>query len=390
MPIYHDPKYRKQYPMTNTNPTQVTSPTSPTQKTGEIEIDFLELARKLWENRRFILKVTSIFAAIGLFVAIFSAKEYTSSITMVPQLSDAKSKVGGLAGLAAMAGVNLGDMGGGDVLSPTIYPKLMDNVLLKRDLMYSKFKFKEVEHPISLYDYYTNPNYQPFNLFATVTKYTLGLPGVIIRVFTGDKDGAKMKMENNGLIQLTVKENRVAKLLSKNIVLLIDEKEGTLGLSVTMPEAEVSTAVVVRTQELLQKYITDFKVDKVRRNMLFIGERYAESKTTYESKQRELGIFRDVNRNMISALARTQEEKLVGEYNLLYSVYVELAKQYEQARITVKDESPVLTIIQPAFIPNRAQKPNKMLMLLGFCFLGFVSSSSIITFRYFGGKFKPK
>ena len=99
--------------MIDTNKPQETSPTSPTKKSGEIEIDLLEPARKLWDNRRFILKVTAMFAAIGLFVAIFSAKEYTSSVTMVPQLGDGKSKAGGMAGLAAMAGVNLGDMGGG-------------------------------------------------------------------------------------------------------------------------------------------------------------------------------------------------------------------------------------------------------------------------------------
>ena len=82
---------RKNTTMIDNNKPKETSPTSPTKKSGEIEIDLLELARKLWDNRRFIVKVTAIFAAIGLFVAIFSAKEYTSSVTMVPQLGDGKS-----------------------------------------------------------------------------------------------------------------------------------------------------------------------------------------------------------------------------------------------------------------------------------------------------------
>ena len=174
--------------MIDTNKPQETSPTPPTKKSGEIEIDLLEIARKLWDNRRFILKVTAIFAAVGLFVAIFSAKEYTSSVTMVPQLSDGKSKAGVLAGLAAMAGVNLGDLGGGSELSPTIYPKIMASVPFKKDLMQTKVKFENMPHEITLYDYYTNSEYQPFNLLSTIKKYTIGLPGVILKAVKGNSD----------------------------------------------------------------------------------------------------------------------------------------------------------------------------------------------------------
>ena len=87
-------------------------------KSKEIEIDFFGLAQKTWNRRKFILKVIAIFAVIGLVVAISAPKEFTSSVTMVPQLNNSKGNAGGLAGLAAMAGINLGDMGGGEALSP--------------------------------------------------------------------------------------------------------------------------------------------------------------------------------------------------------------------------------------------------------------------------------
>ena len=46
---------------------------------GENEIDLIEVARKLWAKRKFILKVTLVFACLGILVALFSAKEYTAS-----------------------------------------------------------------------------------------------------------------------------------------------------------------------------------------------------------------------------------------------------------------------------------------------------------------------
>jgi hypothetical protein len=373
--------------MTDTHNTKETSTKElNAPKSGEIEIDLLELARKLWDNRMFILKVTAIFAAIGLFVAIFSAKEYTSSVTMVPQLGDGKSKAGGLAGLAAMAGVNLGDMGGGgDVLSPTIYPKIMASVPFEKELMYTKVKFDNIPHEITLYDYYTNEDYQPFSLFGTIKKYTIGLPGVVIKAIKGEKSEKGVGSRESKYLRLSQKEDAIAKILSSKVSLAINEKEGTLNLTANMPEALVSTQVVEAARLLLQKYITDFKVDKVKQNLDFIQQRYNEAKRNFEQKQMQLAAFKDGNRNVILASAQTTGERINAEYTLLYSVYSELAKQLEQAKIKVKDATPVLTVIEPAVVPNIKNKPNRPMILVVYSFLGFffgVVGVFIISFLY--------
>ena len=369
--------------MTDTNNTKeslVKEVASP--KFGEIEIDLLEIARKLWDNRKFILKVTAIFVVIGLFVAIFSAKEYTSSVTMVPQIGDGKSKAGGLAGLAAMAGVNIGDaLGGGDVLSPTIYPKIMASVPFQKELMQTKVKFENIPYEITLYDYYTNEDYQAFNLFGTIKKYTIGLPGVIIKAIKGDGSSLPVTRNSFPYLQLSQKESAVAKLLSSKVSLTITPKEGTLNLTANMPEALVSTQVVEASRLLLQKYITAFKVDKVKQNLDFIQQRYNEAKRNFEQKQIQLAAFKDGNRNVILASAQTTGERINAEYSLLYSVYSELAKQLEQAKIKVKDATPVLTVVEPAFIPNKPVKPKKIMVLFMFTFVGFLLSLAIIIFK---------
>jgi LPS O-antigen subunit length determinant protein (WzzB/FepE family) len=372
------PKYRKHSKMTNTNTKETSTKELTAPKSGEIEIDLLELARKLWDNRRFILKVTAIFAAIGLFVAIFSAKEYTSSVTMVPQISDGKSKAGGLAGLAAMAGVNLGDMGGGDVLSPTIYPKIMQSVPFQKDLMQTKVKFDNISTEITLYDYYTNDDFQPFNLFTSIRKYTIGLPGVIIKAVKGEDRESGVGSRESKYLRMSAKETRVAKVLFAQVSLATNEKEGTLMLTANMPEALASTQVVEATRLLLQKYITEFKIDKVKQNMEFIAERYTEAKRNFELKQQQLAAFRDGNRNVISAMTQAQGERLNGEYSLYYGVYSELAKQLEQAKIKVKDAQPILTVIEPAVVPNRKSNPNTPLILIGFAFLGGACGCALI------------
>lgn len=349
----------------------------------EIEIDLFDLAQKIWDNRRFILKVTTIFAIVGLFIAIFSAKEYTSNVMMVPQLGDGKSKAGGLAGLAAMAGVNIGDLGGGSELSPTIYPKIMASVPFKKDLMNTKVKFENIPYEISLYDYYTNTEYQSFNLLSTFKKYTIGLPGVIFKAMKGDKQESLVVKHESKFLQLTLKEDRVAKIISSKVSLEINEKEGFLTLTAKMPEALVSTQVVEAARLLLQKYITDFKVDKVKQNLDFIQQRYNEAKRNFEQKQMQLAAFKDGNRNVILASVQTSGERLNAEYNLLYSVYSELAKQLEQAKIKVKDATPVLTVVEPAVVPNQKSEPNRPLILFAYAFIGLLGTTGWILVKNF-------
>lgn len=352
------------------------------KKAKDVEVDLFEFVKKLWLQRRYIVKLTSLFVVFGVFIAIFSPKEYTSSITMVPQLGDSKPKVNGLAGLAAMAGFNLNDITGGEVLPPTIYPQIMESVTFKKDLMYTKVKFQNIPTEITLYDYYTNPDYQSFNLLNALKKYTIGLPGVIFKAIKGENKSQEKKIAGSErYILFSPKESKVSKLLAAKVKLAVNEKEGTLFLTANMPEALVSTQVAEAARILLQKYITNFKIDKVRQNLEFVGQRYLESKEEYLRKQQQLAAFQDANRNVILASTRTVQDRIANDYSLAYSVYSELAKQYEQAKIKVKDATPVLTVIEPAYIPDKTSKPKRIMMVMASFFIGFVVSSLIVLNR---------
>ena len=58
------------------------------QMPQEEEIDLVEVVRKLWKNRKLILKITVVFMVLGVLVALFSPIEYSAGCTMVPQSGD--------------------------------------------------------------------------------------------------------------------------------------------------------------------------------------------------------------------------------------------------------------------------------------------------------------
>jgi len=90
---------------------------------------------------------------------------------------------------------------------------------------------------------------------------------VIIKAVKGENSEKGVGSRESKFLRLSQKESDVAKLLSSKVSLAINEKEGTLSLTANMPEALASTQVVEAARLLLQKYITDFKVDKVKQNL---------------------------------------------------------------------------------------------------------------------------
>ena len=157
-----------------------------------------------------------------------------------------------------------------------------------------------------------------------------------------------------------------------------------------MPEALASAQLGQRAQELLQQYITEFKIKKAKANLDFIQQRYDETTRKFEAAQEKLATFRDRNRNVSLAIAKTEEERLNSQYNLIYSIYSELAKQLEQAKIQVKQDTPVFTIIEPISVPTKRSKPNRPMILFIWLFLGGVIGTGIVFGKDFIEPLKKK
>lgn len=339
-------------------------------KQEETEIDLIEVIRKLWAKRKFILKVTVVFMALGVLIALFSPKEYTAGCTMVPQIGE-NTTGGNLSGLAAMAGINLGSNSGGDVLMPNVYPKILSSVPFQKELMQTEIKFEDYEQPVRLLDYYTGEEYRKFSLLGTIKKYTIGLPGLILGALSKEEAIPGLPdSASSGIQSLSKEEDDCMKILANLVTLTVNDKEGYITLSASMPEPVAAAQLAYKVQVLLQKYVTEFKIEKARANLEFIEERYADAKSEFERKQEELAEFRDANRNFASAVAKTTEERLSNEYAVVLGVYSELAKQREQANIQVKEDTPIFAVVEPVTVPTERSKPKRALICVAFTFLG--------------------
>ncbi len=348
------------------------------QPVEEDTIDLVEILQKLWAKRKFILIVTGVAMALGLVVALLTPNQYTASCTLVSQTGERRTG-GSLSGLAAMAGISLGDMTSGEVLSPNVYPNIIKNVDFQKEWIYSLYSINDIPVPITYYDYVTDKQYRKFSLLYTIKKYTIGLPGVILEVIRREDEDIQRVSDEETISRLTFKEQKVLEDLYEVFVLdmndNINNKKGYIQLSTTMRDPYLAAQITLKAQQLLQQYLTKFKLQKVRANLEYVEANFQEARQNFEAKQEELARFRDANINLTSAMARTREEKLQSEYTLLLGVYTELAKQKEQAKIAVTETTPILTVIEPVVVPVEKSKPSRARMLIISIFLGLITGA---------------
>ena len=86
---------------------------------SEDEIDLIELLKKVYLEKKFILKVSVLVGLFGIVYALFQPNEFTSTTTFIPQLSSGV-KTGGssLSGLASLDGGNSEELS----MSPKLIP----------------------------------------------------------------------------------------------------------------------------------------------------------------------------------------------------------------------------------------------------------------------------
>jgi len=363
---------------------------TPLLPTDSDEIDLIALAKKLWLGRNTILKTVVVFAVLGILVALLSPKKYTATSTIVPQLGgDSNSKLGGLGGLAALAGINLDMQQQGADLSPLVYPQIVNSIPFQLELMNTPLNFKDFPQPVTLFDFVTN--LQRPSVLGVVKKYTLGLPGVIISAIRG-KQEMEIRTSINDLKPLSLTEDqvKVQKILNEMVHLAVNSKEGYLTITANLSEPMATAQMALKAQNLLQKYIIEFKTQKSQANLDFIEASYNKAKKEFEQAQVKLAIATDRSQGFVSGLPRVETDRLQSQYTITFGVYQELAKQFEQAKIQVKKETPVFTVVDPPVVPAERTKPKRSLIVMVWIILGGIFGAGLVFGQVYWNSFLNK
>jgi len=324
------------------------------RQSEEREIDLIELAKHIWDQRFFIAKVTGVFIVIGLLVALLSPVEYQTGATLMPEAQSQQSTAGNLlqqyGGLLGMSGsVDLGQEG---MIPPTLYPQIVQSLPFQLELLNKEINFPEFGTTTTVYQFFDEV-YTP-SVFSYLMEYTIGLPGKMIGLVKGEEEIERplpQGFETDSVVSVTKTQMEIIEDMRERVSVSLDEESGVINLSVIMPDPNAAAQVGKTSIGLIKEYVTNYRTRKAQEDLGYAEEQMESARQRFQEAQNRLAEFRDSNVNLATAKAQTQEQRLQSEYDLAFNVYNSLAQQVEQAKLKVQEQTPVVSILQPVQVP---------------------------------------
>ena len=342
----------------------------------EIEIDLMDILRKIIGIRKKIYKAAGIGLIIGIIIAISIPKQYTVEVTLSPEMGSTKG--GGLSGLAASflgSGATMSD--GTDALNASLSADIVSSTPFLLEL--SVMEIPASENKKMTLNTYLDEESSPW------WSYIIGLPSMVIggvkSLFIKEDEETISDRGNQGTIELSKKESQKIETLKKMIIASVDKKTSMTTVAVTLQNPKVAAVVADSVVGKLQEYIINYRTSKAKEDCIYLERLFKERQQEYYVAQKKYADYLDSHDNIILQSVRAEQERLQNDMSLAYQVYSQVASQLQVARAKVQEEKPVFAVVEPAVVPLNPSGTSKKIYVLAFIFL---SVCIVIFWKLFG------
>lgn len=300
---------------------------------------------KLWDKKWSFIGFNFFIGLVTVLYLLFSTDPYfKSNITILPNYGgESSGMLSRFSGLASMAGVNVGD-------APTtqIYGNLVRSESVIKDVVYATYKTEKFQDSVNLIEYFeVEPSEE---LSAELNKRNMFLS--IYGSLTDGRISTELERETN-----------------------------ILNITVTMPEPKLAAEVANNIVESLNEYIITQRTSKASEQKEYLSERLKEVKDSLRIAENELKKFREQNRVVSqSPSLLLQQSRLRRKVEIKNTVFTELEKQYEMAKLNEIKDTPVLNIREKAENPIKKAGPSRKKSLIIIMFLSGTLSALFIMF----------
>ena len=280
---------------------------------------------------RLVLKVmagTLVLAALAVIVLPPVYEVHASFVTSSSNNSKMASALSGgtgagLQGLASQLGVSTGS---DPSESPNFYVKLIESEELRRRLLNSKFQ---------------NPRSDSPRDSATLLE--------ILRIRNSDP----VRRMEIGL-----------KKMKKDLSTGYDLKTNVVELIVTARWSDLAAAMANRTIALVDAFNHEQRVSRARSKRVFVQSRLDSAKAELHQAEDRQKFFYDQNRQWRTSPDLTFEEaRLRRGVDVATDLFLTLQRQFEAARLDEFNDAAVITVVDPAYPPHKAQWPRYWILL---------------------------
>ena len=333
----------------------------------EIEIRLSDIIQFIKYNVRKMLIGGIVGLVIGALYVFSKPNVFKAEVTVMPEFQN-RGTTGSLGSLSAFSGLGLDNMNTNDAIRPDLYPNVLQSVPFALDILNQEVYSKNLSAKMALQEFISRVSTPSFldKIFGFLT--------------IKDEENKVSQAETNSTqaIQLTKEQYGLVKAVHSSVLPTYDRKTGILTITATEQDPVVAAAVAKLSLDYLTNYITAYRTDKARKRVVFLAQQVGEAKQRYQAAEYALSNYRDRNRSVYLNTAKLDEQRLQADYLLEQSVYNDLAKQLEQAKIKVQEDTPTFKTLEPAAVPLQKSGPKRTLIMLGFAIAGVIVTIAVV------------
>lgn len=329
----------------------------------EMEIDLMDVLRKIISIRKTLYKAAGVGVIIGIIVYLSIPKQYTVNVTLSPEMGGSKSG-NGLVGIAASfleSGVSSGDSS--DALNASLSSEIVSSTPFLLELLSIDIPAPDGNGNMVL-DTYLDDQSSPW------WNYVIGFPNMLVGgVKSLFSEGTLDTLENvgrRGTLELSQEQNTKVNVLRNSVKASIDTKTAITNVSVSLQSPKVAAVVADSVVHKLQEYITDYRTSKVKDDCAYLEKLFKERQREYYTAQKKYANYVDTHDNLVLQSVRTEQERLQNDMSLAYQIYGQVANQLQVARAKVQEEKPVFAVVEPAIVPLNPSGMKLMIYVIVF------------------------
>lgn len=307
------------------------------------------------------------FLLLALLYAWAKPTRYVATIRVMPELKAAPGTggMGDLKSLAGLAGVSIDNVNAPEAIRPDLYPDIVASVPFALHLLGQPVVPTGQRQPRRLQEY-------------LLDDYRRSLRGRLL----GTGQSAPPEAVPGIRLRLSAVQATLTGQLTQRVAAAIDRRSGIITLTATLRDAAVAAQVAEHALTHLTRYVTNYRTGKARQQVRFLENQVANARRRYQSAEYALSRYRDLNRSLYLNTAKIEEQRLQSDFLLAQTVYGDLSKQLEQARIKVQEEAPVFEVLEPAHLPLPQAGPPPWLLAGAGAALGVGVGLSLALIRW--------
>jgi hypothetical protein len=324
---------------------------NPSVKSDEISVIIKELLKKSNEIGHFlsskwkiIMLATLLGAITGLILSFIIRPKYTAVLSFAVA-NDKTSPLGAYAGLASMAGIDLGG-GGSDLFSSDNIIELMKSRKMVESTLLAPVEVGEKK--ITLIEHYIT--------FEKLRKRWGNKPKLTNIHYEINCDPSKFNRAQDsiiGQIYKTIKENNFS--VSKP-----DKKLSIIESTITSKNEIFSKVFLEEINNKVSEFYIETKTKRLKQNVDILQDRADSLSAIITSSTLGIANLTDQNLNPSRAIVSAGKSRKQVDLQVAGAVYAEVVKNLELAKVTLQKETPLIQVIDSPIYPLKKERLGKL------------------------------